>query len=107
MIKFPRNINFNSANKLLKKIKIKINYNDLVDKNNADFIFRKKPVPIFLEQFFLLYKLITLNKRTTILEFGSGYSTLAFKIAMLENKKKYSHFFLQKKIIFSAVYNKC
>ena len=37
-----------------------------------------------------LYQFIVLNKRTTILEFGSGWSSLIFYLALHDLKKKYS-----------------
>lgn len=37
-----------------------------------------------------LYQFIILNKRTTVLEFGSGWSSLIINLALLELKKKYS-----------------
>jgi hypothetical protein len=38
----------------------------------------------------MLYQYIVLNKRTTILEFGSGWSSLIFCLAMQDLKKKYN-----------------
>ena len=42
-----------------------------------------------LDDLYRIYKFITLNKRTTVLEFGSGWSTLLIHLALNENKKKY------------------
>ncbi len=42
-----------------------------------------------LRKLFFLYKLVTMNKRLTILEFGSGWSTLIFSFAISANLKKY------------------
>ena len=42
-----------------------------------------------LKKLFFLYKLITLNKRLTVIEFGSGWSTLVLSLAMDANLKKY------------------
>ena len=42
-----------------------------------------------LKKLYFLYKLITLNKRLTALEFGSGWSTLVLSLAMNANLKKY------------------
>ena len=44
-----------------------------------------------LKKLFFLYKIVTLNKRLTILEFGSGWSTLVLSLAMSANLKKYKH----------------
>jgi hypothetical protein len=43
-----------------------------------------------LHKLYNLYQYILLNKRTTILEFGSGWSSLVFHIALTELKNKYS-----------------
>jgi hypothetical protein len=58
--------------------------------NNAIFLEKSEQpyAPEYLDLYFL-YKLIILNKRLTILEFGSGYSSLFFTLALEENKKKY------------------
>ena len=42
-----------------------------------------------LTDLYRLYQFIVLNKRTTILEFGSGWSSLIFNLAMNELKKKF------------------
>jgi len=42
-----------------------------------------------LEKLHNLYQYIILNKRTTILEFGSGWSSLIFFVALSELKEKY------------------
>jgi len=44
-----------------------------------------------LNDLYRLYQFIILNKRTTILEFGSGWSSLVFSLALVELKKKYSN----------------
>ena len=43
-----------------------------------------------LNDLYRLYQLVVLNKRTTILEFGSGWSSLIFYLALNDLKKKYS-----------------
>lgn len=43
-----------------------------------------------LNDLYRLYQFIVLNKRTTILEFGSGWSSLIFYLALNDLKKKYS-----------------
>ena len=48
------------------------------------------PYPPMLEDLYRLYQFVVLNKRTTILEFGSGWSSLIFAMALSENKKKYA-----------------
>jgi len=46
--------------------------------------------PVFKELFFL-HNLITLNKRLTILEIGSGWSTMFLYHALKQNRKKYEN----------------
>ncbi len=43
-----------------------------------------------LNDLYRLYQFIVINKRTTILEFGSGWSTLIFNLALKELKTKFS-----------------
>jgi len=43
-----------------------------------------------LDDLYSLYQFIILNKRTTILEFGSGWSSIIFAMALNELKKKFS-----------------
>lgn len=44
-----------------------------------------------LADLYYLYQYVLLNKRTTILEFGSGWSTLIFSLALKELSDKYSN----------------
>ena len=48
----------------------------------------KKPYKPNLIDLYSLYKFVIDNNRTTVLEFGSGWSTLIFCIALAELKKK-------------------
>ena len=48
----------------------------------------KIPQPPDLNDLYRLYMLIVLNKRTTVLEFGTGYSTLVMHYALMEKSKK-------------------
>ena len=43
-----------------------------------------------LDDLYNLYQYILINKRTTILEFGSGWSTLIFSLALRELRNKFS-----------------
>lgn len=52
-------------------------------------VFKKKYYPADLRLLYRLHQLIILNKRTTIVELGSGWSTMVFASALIENKKKY------------------
>ena len=59
-------------------------YNILYDKTNPKNIY-----PPDLTDLYRLYEIISLNKRITVLEFGTGWSTLIFKKALYDNKIKY------------------
>lgn len=50
---------------------------------------RLKPWSPKIGQLYLIYQIILLNKRLTILEFGSGWSSLIFACALDELKRKY------------------
>jgi hypothetical protein len=65
----------------------------IYDVNNPIFLDKNKEayLPEYLDLYFL-YKLIILNKRLTVLEFGSGWSSLFFILALAENKKKYEKY---------------
>lgn len=43
-----------------------------------------------LHDLYRLYQFIVLNKRTTVLEFGTGWSSLIFTLALSELKKKFN-----------------
>jgi len=44
-----------------------------------------------LDDLYNLYQYILMNKRTTVLEFGSGWSTLIFSLALKELRDKFSN----------------
>ncbi len=48
----------------------------------------RKPFLPILKDLYYLYQLIILNKRTTVLEYGCGWSTLIMHLALMKNKKK-------------------
>ena len=48
-----------------------------------------KPTPPELGDLYNLYQYVVLNKRTTICEFGSGWSSLIFNLALRDLKRKY------------------
>ena len=48
-----------------------------------------KPMPPELDDLYNLYQYIILNKRITICEFGSGYSSLIFNLALKELKNRF------------------
>ena len=44
-----------------------------------------------LKDLYFLYQLIILNKRTMVLEYGCGWSTLVMHLALIENEKKFKN----------------
>lgn len=65
---------------------------NLSNSNNKKFIDerrQKNPQPPDLNDLYYLYQFIILNKRTTVLEFGCGYSSLIMHFALKENERKY------------------
>ena len=51
------------------------------------------PHPPDLKDLLFLYQFITLNKRTTVLEYGCGWTSLIIHLALMNNKKKYKKVF--------------
>ena len=64
---------------------------DLISKNKkrlaVNRLTSQSPYKPNLDDLFSLYNFVIKNKRTTILEFGSGWLTLIFSIALNELKK--------------------
>tara|TARA_Y100000768_G_scaffold385023_1_gene370237 strand:- start:1591 stop:2394 length:804 start_codon:yes stop_codon:yes gene_type:complete len=58
---------------------------------NSFYNIGKKPEQPDLLDLYRIFKFITLNKRTTVLEFGSGWSTLVIQEALRFNKINHSH----------------
>ena len=79
IIKFFKSKNMNSIILSSKE------YHESVNDMTSDYKYKPQ-----LKDLYRLYQFVILNKRTTILEFGSGWSTLIFSIALNELKKKYS-----------------
>ena len=64
---------------------------DLSKKNKPSInqMILNEPYIPYLDDLYYLYQYILINKRTTILEFGSGWSTLIFSLALNELSNKY------------------
>ncbi len=85
--------------KKLKNIEnffIKRGLKQLVDlskkkKPSVNQMFVNEPYIPELDDLYNLYQYILINKRTTILEFGSGWSTLIFSLALNELSNKFSN----------------
>lgn len=80
-VKIPSQKDYKELNTFFKQKKL-LNIFD----NPLNLINTYKPV---LSDLYSLYQLIILNKRTTILEFGSGWSSLIISFALNELKNKY------------------
>ena len=91
MIKIPSKKNISEIKKFFDK-KGLLNLIKETSKNTdnqKDDVVVKKLLPPDLRDLYMLFHYITLNKRTTILEFGSGWSSLIFSFALSNLKKKY------------------
>lgn len=87
-IKIP-SLNLKDINEFIKKIGIK-NFKDYKYYKNLDKLEKgNQPYQPEIYDLYFLYKFIILNKRISLLEFGSGWSTLALSIGLLENQRKY------------------
>ena len=85
----PKASNSKIENFFIKKgLKEIINLSKAKSKGVNDMI-HLSPYKPELKDLYNLYNYITLNKRITILEFGSGWSSLIFSIALKELKQKY------------------
>ncbi len=95
MIKFklktPKNINNSKLIDFFKKIGLKelISLSKTKGKGVNEMI-SKNPYKPELRDLYNLYNYIILNKRITVLEFGSGWSSMVILLALNELKTKYS-----------------
>ena len=86
----------NKNEKFIKNFFIKKGLKLLVDlskgkKLSVNQIVVNEPYIPELDDLYNLYQYILINKRTTILEFGSGWSTLIFSLALNELSNKFSN----------------
>ena len=65
---------------LSKRKKLSVNQMEINEPSNPE-----------LDDLYNLYQYVLINKRTTILEFGSGWSTLIFSLALKELSDKFSN----------------
>ena len=73
-----------------KNLKELINLSKQQDRKVNEMII-DSPYKPELNDLYRLYKFVFLNKRTTILEFGSGYSSLIFSLALNDLNKLYKN----------------
>ena len=88
---FPKNLNINLIKKFFEKKKLQILIEGSKKKARPENqLFWSQTLAPNLFDLYRLYQFIVLNKRTTILEFGSGWSTLVISMALKEVKEKYT-----------------
>ena len=85
----------NKSKNFIENFFIKKNLHSLVDlskkkKRTVNEMAVNEPFIPELDDLYYLYEYVVKNKRTTILEFGSGWSTLIFSLALRELRDKYS-----------------
>ncbi len=92
LLKFPKNL----KSKDLENFFIKKNLKLIVDlskkkKLSVNQLIVKASYLPEMRDLYNLYQYVVINKRTTILEFGSGWSTLIFALALSKLADKYSN----------------
>ena len=94
-IKIPKKLKKNQIDNFFKKkfgnSFIELSKIEDVTETNPNKLKQKEIYRPNLEDLYRLFSFISLNKRTTVLEFGTGWSTLVMALALKENKKKYLH----------------
>lgn len=65
-------------------------------KKLRDYRINKNPHLPDLKDLYFLYQTIRLNNRTTILEYGCGWSTLVMHLALMKNRKKNNNKFFSR-----------
>lgn len=89
-IKLPSNPSKRTLEKFFKSLGLAEMVNNSKEKSlKVNQMIRSKPYRPDLKDLYRIFKLIYLNKRITILEYGSGWSTLVMGIALHHLKKKY------------------
>ena len=86
----------NKSQKFIETFFIKKGLKLLVDlskkkKPSVNQMITNEPYIPELDDLYNLYQYVLINKRTTILEFGSGWSTLIFSLALNELSNKFSN----------------
>lgn len=85
-IKIPKKKN----KKFIEEFFIKKGLQIIVDESKKKIFNNKNQTYLpQLDDLYNLYQYVLLNKRTTVLEFGSGWSSLIFNLALNELKDKY------------------
>jgi hypothetical protein len=92
IIKLPKKISLLEIEKFfIKKKLIKLVEESKKKSPRVNDMIINTPYKPELRDLYNLYQYVFLNKRTTLLEFGSGYSSLIFSIALEDLKKKFQN----------------
>jgi hypothetical protein len=92
IIRLPKKISLLEIKKFfIKKKLIKLVEESKKKSSKVNDMIINMPYKPELRDLYNLYQYVFLNKRTTLLEFGSGYSSLIFSIALEDLKKKYQN----------------
>jgi len=89
-LRFPETVSSAEIEQYFKSIGLEV----LIDPSHApkslvNEMIQESPYPSELDDLYRLHQFIILNKRTTVLEFGCGWSTLVMAHAIEDNRKKY------------------
>ena len=81
--------------KYIENFFIKKNLKSIIDlskkeKPSVNQMIYNEPYIPYLSKLYRLYQFVLINKRTTVFEFGSGWSTLIFSLALKELRDKFS-----------------
>ena len=110
LIKLPKNKSIKSIKRYFKESGLEI----LVNSNKSyqikkDMRFEKNTYKPELQDLYRLHQLIILNKRISVLEYGTGWSSLVISHALRLNEKKYKKkvngFRIKKKFTLTTVDN--
>lgn len=90
-LKLPPNLSKKNIEIFFKKLGLTelVNLSKLKISKDLDQRRMNSPQPPDLVDLYRLFKFIELNNRTTVLEFGTGYSTLIMHLALMFNQKKF------------------
>lgn len=87
--KSPKNTTLKNIKFFFKKNNLEL-LNEEYLNNKKNETFTRAPYKPELKDLYRLYKYVTLNKRVTIVEFGSGWSSLVLIMALNENKLNFA-----------------
>ena len=89
-MKIPKRRNIKQIKDFFKKKKLLEILNAAKFKDKDDIVLKtSNPYKPDLRDLYNLYHLIILNKRTTVLEFGTGWSSLIISLALSDLKRKF------------------